>query len=212
MNRFFWLTACLALLILGGGPAATASGQSLWQNRLPKWENPVGDQRAARPGDLLVVTIRERTNVQNRDQRQLQKQANLSTSAAGDFDVAGVLGDSSAESEANQDSDSTRRFNGNTQYRSERDFVDRFTVTVVDVLPNGNLVIAGKRRIGLEGDERSLVLTGTVRAIDVRADNTVASSLVAGLQLQYQAAEGGAEKAFINQGWMGRKFNRLWPF
>ena len=45
-------------------------------------------------------------------------------------------------------------------FRSERQFTDRFTVQVIDVLPNGNLVVAGKRNMAVHGDTRKLTLTG----------------------------------------------------
>jgi flagellar L-ring protein precursor FlgH len=81
---------------------------------------------------------------------------------------------------------------------------------VVDTLPNGNLVISGERSVGLEGDNRKLVLSGVVRSVDVSRDNVVSSQMVSNLKIRYEADQ-GAEKSFINQGWLGRKLNRLWP-
>ncbi len=193
-------------------PWETASAQSLWQNRADKWANPVGDFRALRPGDLLVITIRENTDVQNRDQRQMNKATQQSSKAGGGFSLSGLFGTSKGEADADQSSSATRKFNGQSQNDIERVFTDKFTVTVLDVMPNGNLLVAGKRQLSVEGDAREIVLTGQVRPVDVKPDNSVASNFVADLKLQYESNDVGSESAFVNQGWLGRKMNKWLPF
>jgi flagellar L-ring protein FlgH len=208
---FRWLVAFVLLTSFLALPAPV-SAQSLWQQRSDRWESSIADLRALRPGDLLVITINESTDVQNRDQRQMNKQSEAGMSTSSEFDLEGLIGTANGGWDADYESSANRRFNGNTQYLSERELLDRFTVTVVDVLPNGNLLVAGKRQISLEGDTRSLVLSGQVRSVDVRPDNTISSRAVAGLDIRYESLEGGAERALINQGWLGKKFNRWWPF
>ena len=83
-------------------------------------------------------------------------------------------------------------------------------MTVVDVLPNGNLVVEGTRRIAVQGDVRDIRLTGIVRQYDILPGNRVPSYLVADLRLTFDAQ--GAEQAFTSQGWLSRRFNRYWPF
>jgi flagellar L-ring protein precursor FlgH len=83
-------------------------------------------------------------------------------------------------------------------------------VTIVDRLPNENLLIAGRRKVTIDGDTRTLLLTGVVRAIDVTTNNTISSRLVSQLELSYENE--GVESKFLNQGWMGKKFNKWWPF
>lgn len=200
----------MAITVLTWGIPAPA--QSLWQQRSDRWAAPVADLRALRPGDLLVITINESTDVQNRDQRQMNKQNQSSTQSKGKFDLGGIIGTATGGANGQQEAQSSRRFNGNTQYTSERELLDRFAVTVIDVLPNGNLLVSGRREIGLEGDTRSLVLSGQVRPVDVQPDNTISSRLVAGLDIHYESHDGGAERSFINQGWLGRRMNRWWPF
>ncbi len=114
---------------------------------------------------------------------------------------------------ANANSSANRDFQGNTRYKSERDFSDRFTVSVIDRLPNGNLLIRGKRMVSMEGDGRELVLTGMVRAVDISGLNQISSKDIADLEIRYETDPNeGTEKHFFNQGWLGRKFNRWWPY
>ncbi len=84
------------------------------------------------------------------------------------------------------------------------------TVTVTDVLPNGNLILRGTREITIQGDNRTLIVTEVVRAYDISPDNTVNSRLVSDLRMFYDGK--GAEQAFTKQGWLGRIGNKVWPF
>lgn len=204
------MLCCLAALygIFGSGAEATA--QSIYDNARPRYNNLFRDLRSFQTGDLLVVTIDQSTDVQNRDQRNLNKDARASKSLGFDFGLGGIFGTEDGSIEAQGDTEARRAFNGGTQLRSERDFIDRFTVTIVDRLPNDNLLIAGRRKVTIDGDTRTLLLTGVVRAIDVTTNNTISSRLVSQLELSYENE--GVESKFLNQGWMGKKFNKWWPF
>lgn len=203
-------------LLTGGLVAILAAcsnplhAQSIYDNARPRYNNLFRDLRSFTTGDLLVVTIDQSTDVQNRDQRNLNKDASASKSLGLGFGLGGIFGTEDGSIEAEGSSDSNRAFNGNTQLRSERDFIDRFTVTIVDRLPNDNLLIAGKRKVTIDGDTRTLILTGVVRSIDINTNNTISSRLVSQLELSYE--NDGVESKFLNQGWLGKKFNRWWPF
>ena len=58
-------------------------------------------------------------------------------------------------------------------------------VTVTQVLPNGNLVIEGKRKVGMNAETQEITLTGIVRPQDIAFDNTIQSPLVADAQIKY---------------------------
>ncbi len=189
---------------------AIAQSPSLWQRRDQRRSNLIADVKARNPGDLLSITINEQSDVDNRDLRSMRKAASSGMEASGSYGLGnGSQGSLTSEYESAAD----RAINGDTQYRSEREFLDQFTVMVVDTQPNGNLIVAGTRNVSLEGDARKLVLTGIVRRADVQPNNTVSSRLVYNLSLQYESVEGqGAEQKFINQGWLGKKLNKFWPF
>ena len=189
-----------------------AQSSSLWQRRDPNFSNQFADIKAHRPGDLLIVRINERSDVQNKDQRLMQKQNSSASDGSASAGATGALGDVTGGLNFEQDSSAARAFNGNAQFRSERAFIDQFTVMVIDTTPNGSLLISGTRHVALEGDQRTLVLTGIVRATDVMPDNTIPSAKVANLDIRYETTgQEGAEEKFINQGWLGKKLNRIWP-
>lgn len=195
------------------GSELDAQTPSLWQRRDHQMTNLVADVKAKRVGDLLFITIQERSDVDNTDQRLLQKQNNTSSSGEGSYSLGGGVGNAAGNLGFNQDSAANRQFNGNTEFRSERGFTDSFTVRIVDSLPNGNLLISGTRELTLEGDNRRLILTGVVRGTDITATNTVSSGLVSDLIIRYEShGKEGVEKEFVNQGWLAKKVNKFWPY
>ncbi|MCA9066040.1 MAG: flagellar basal body L-ring protein FlgH, partial [Planctomycetaceae bacterium] len=105
---------------------------------------------------------------------------------------------------------SNRSFDGEASYSDSREFTDQITVTVVDVLPNGNLLLSGQRCLTIAGEKRTLVVSGMVRPIDIGPDNRVNSRYVADLRTVYEG--NGPSRKYVRQGWMGRAMNRIWPF
>lgn len=57
---------------------------------------------------------------------------------------------------------------------------------MVDVLPNGNMIIAGKRCLTIAGEQRTLTISGVVRPIDLGPDNKINSTLIADLRTVYE--------------------------
>lgn len=186
--------------------APTCCAQSIWAKRNPRFSHFFFDTGARRAGDLLTVLVRENTDVTNRDQRSLGK----TTSAGFDFDFAGASTGAASSANATIAKNSNREFDGDSQYQIARQFTDRITVQVIEVRPNGDLVIAGSRTQVVGEEQRQLMISGVVRPQDVSANNTVTSQYVADFRVEYQGC--GPETHFTNQGWVGRITNRIWPF
>ena len=130
--------------------------QSLFERRDLTRMEPFTNYVARARGDLLVVLINENTDVENRDERSLDRQGSSSSNAGLNYGLTGNLGQQQGAGSFGSSSDGARAFTGDSEFRSERQFQDRFTVTVVDVLPNGNMLIEGKRNVVLQGDKRTL--------------------------------------------------------
>ncbi len=200
----------LALPVVFVAAAWSARADSLWSRRDPRSAFLFVDSRARRVGDVLTIVIEETTGVDNKDERQMSKD----TKAGG---ILGFKGSTTAgklsragQVDVDVSGSSTRSFDGKSQYSVGRHFQERVSVTVVDVLPNGNLVITPYRRRVVSGEERLTRLSGIVRPIDVALDNTVQSQFIANLQVDYVGR--GAESRFTNQNYFGRVLNYLWPF
>lgn len=208
MNRKHALACgCLAVL-LGSPPLATA--ENLWERRTPERGFLFYDTKARNIGDVVTVMISQTTGVDNKENRAMQK----STSSKGALDLTtktdGGFGAQGAEGSLDLSSSSSRKFDGQSNYSTAQAFTDRMTATVMDVLPNGNMVIVGERRVRVAGEERTLVLTGVIRGLDIGPDNTIGSQYVSDFRLDYQT--GGSSNKFTRQGWLGRAVNVVWPF
>lgn len=198
----------IVLVLLASAP--TALGDSLWMRRDPRFANLFQDFRARRVGDLLTIVVDETTEFEGLERRELDKKTQTSAgyrfngksssdsvgrSFAAEFDGQGV---------------SQRKFDGKNNSSIDRRLFDRMTVTVVAVLPNGNLVIEGTRRRVIQREVRTLLVRGVVRPADISAQNTVSSHFVAEFDVVY--AGRGPESAYTNHGWWGRILNKLWPY
>lgn len=204
----FLLTLALGLPCLVAVQPTQA--QSLFERRSPLQIDQHRSITATRKGDLLTVLINEATDVESVDNRSLDKSGSSSVGGDLSYGLGGGLGGAEGTGTLSQSSSSARNFSGDSEFRSERQFTDRFTVQVIDVLPNGNLVVAGKRNMAVHGDTRKLTLTGVVRTFDLLPGNTVPSNLVANLNISLEGK--GPEQKFVKQGWFSRKINKLWPF
>lgn len=198
-------TIALALLLILFSTASSPA-QSLWDRRVPSMVDLVGDTAARHVGDLVTIIVRENTDVANRDQRQMAKETDASMNL--DFSATGDLGSGAGTFDFQNESD--RSFRGQSQLTVEQEFLDQITVPIVDILPNGNLVLGGRRERLIAGEKRTLVVSGVVRAIDIGPTNTVRSQHVAHFKVCYEGD--GPESSFANQGFVGRLFNRIWPF
>jgi len=187
-----------------------ALADSLWKKRDPQKAYLFYDSRARNVGDLLTLIISESSEVENSENRSMDK--NSSNTVTGDYAAGSSGGLATQAANASLDFAGTakRAFSGKANYRDSREYTDHITVTVVDVLPNGNMVISGRRCLSIAGEQRTLVVSGVVRPIDLGPDNKISSRYVADLKTVYEGE--GTSKKFTRQGWFSRAANKVWPF
>ncbi|MDA1018127.1 MAG: flagellar basal body L-ring protein FlgH, partial [Planctomycetota bacterium] len=181
------------------------SAESLWKRRSHSSAFIFHDNRARNVGDLLTVRIRELTTVDNDEGRTLAKD----TDKRHRFNFIAGAAPNGTRSEVGADHDirgrSNRSLETNSQFESDRVFVDELTVTVLDVLPNGNLVVSGFRHRMVSDEMRKLRISGIVRANDIESTeegNFVDSRFVANFRVAYEGE--GVESKFTRQGFLGR--------
>ncbi|HKK03898.1 MAG TPA: flagellar basal body L-ring protein FlgH, partial [Gammaproteobacteria bacterium] len=102
-------------------------------------------------------------------------------------------------------------FDGEGDAAQSNQLEGSITVTVSEVLPNGNLVIQGEKWVKINQGQEYIRLRGIVRPVDIGPDNTVLSTQVADAQLAYGGT--GVVAQSNSPGWLTRFFNSpLWPF
>jgi flagellar L-ring protein FlgH len=103
------------------------------------------------------------------------------------------------------------KFTGQGDSAQSNSLTGYLAVTVVRVLPNGYLVVAGQKQLGLNQGKEVLRLTGIVRPIDLSANDTIPSYRVADAHISYVGK--GALADANKQSWLSRLFNSPWmPF
>jgi flagellar L-ring protein precursor FlgH len=163
------------------------------------------DRKPRYVGDILTIQINERLNA--------SQKANSSTERTSEFEagfpgVYGVLG--TRIKPLNATASASNTFDGKGETASSNLFTGSITVTVLEVLANGNLVVAGEKQIGIRQNSEVLKFKGVVNPNNIRPGNVVDSTQVADARLDYRGG-GAIEEAQI-QGWLTRFFNSFSPF
>ncbi len=160
------------------------------------------DRRARNVGDTLIISINEKTSASKKSNSNANR-----TGSAG-FSVPSIFGlPGKSFQGADLSANSSTSFDGKGESASNNDFTGIITVTVTEVLPNGNLVIEGVREVDVNGDRQVVVLTGVVRAVDVAPNNSISSTLVG--QLRIRSIGRGLIKDSLSPGWLMRILNKI---
>ncbi len=203
-------TLFFTLVVMAACPQFVPA-QSLWDRRDAGVTEMFHDYRARRVGDVLTVLIEETTGSDAQEQRSLAKATTASGTTIGDWNATTIgqlfkgLG-----FQVDASNVSNRTFDGKANSTIARTFTDRMTFVVIDVLPNGNLVVEGCRHRVISKEIRTLRLTGVVRPADIASNNTLQSYFIGNLWFSYEGR--GPETTATNQNWGGRIVNLLWPY
>jgi len=107
--------------------------------------------------------------------------------------------------------ESANDFSGKSDSSQSNKLQGSITVTVSQVLPNGNLVVQGEKWIAINQGDEYVRLRGIVRPVDITPANTVLSTQVGNAQIAYRGK--GAPAEANSMGWLARFFNTpIWPF
>lgn len=186
-----------------------APAQSLWRDDVS--HAMYADKRGAAVGDILTIVVQENTTANKSNETKTERQSSLSAAitsflyspaSSGVLTKGGQLPAMAYNSDAKHD--------GQGAINNSESIVAHIAVHIIDVLPNGNFVIEGKRETSFSGEQQTITLRGTVRADDVASDNTVLSYNVADATIQIIGK--GTVTDSTNKGWFTRVWDKLNPF
>jgi flagellar L-ring protein FlgH len=162
---------------------ASYNANSLWRNGSRAFFK---DQRAARIGDILTVTVNitDKANFANETQR--------SRTAKDDSGITDFVGSKTLGVQAQKilpgrilTADSTSSSDGKGSVNRQEALQTNVAAVVTQILPNGNLVVEGKQEIRVNFEIRELIVAGIVRPEDIQSDNTIDSSKIAQARIAY---------------------------
>ena len=163
------------------------------------------DRRPRLIGDSLTVQIVENINASQRSSSTVDKAGSVNSGITGfPFLSSKLLGKLSVGAET----ENTFAGSGGTQ--SANTFTGTITVTVVDVLPNGHLAVAGDKQIGVNQNVDVLRFSGTVDPRAVQAGSTVPSTAVSNVRVESRGRGQQQDAQVI--GWLARFFLSVLPF
>lgn len=150
---------------------SSAAADDLFSNS--RWPYLASDRSAARVGDVLTIVVYQAAEARNSAQNGARKQFSLSGAVRG-----GALRESGEAALAGG-------YNGSGEVRREESFTTQVSVTVTDILANGDLKIAGEQDMFVNGEKTRVAVRGRVRPVDIGADNRVLSSRIADAEISY---------------------------
>jgi flagellar L-ring protein precursor FlgH len=162
------------------------------------------DHRARLVGDTITVQIVEKVSASQKSTSSVDKGGKVD---AGISALPFLSANSFARATASGSSSNTFAGKGSTENSS--DFAGTITATVIDVLPNGHLVIAGEKQIGVNHNVDVLRFSGQVDPRTIQPGNTVASAQVANVRIENRGRGQQAEAQGI--GWLARFFLNVLP-
>ncbi len=199
----------ILLALLAAGAAANSHGQSIWREDTS--HSMFADKRASSVGDIITIVVQETSTANKSDETKTERQSSL-TAAITSFlypgGVAPALLRSGQLPAMAYNSD--QKHDGTGAINKSQSIVAQIAVRVVDVLPNGNLIVEGKRETSFGGEHQTIILRGVVRSYDVTASNTVLSYNVADATIQIISR--GTVTDSTNKGWFGRIWDKVSPF
>ena len=205
MKTFTLLCSTLSL--------ATSIGyaDSLWTTPTNTERSMFADHKAARTGDILTVLVSEIAATQSSQSKKSNKDSSIDAgisqflfppAVSGFGTKAGALPGTKLAAKSD--------FSGGGQVNNTQSLTARAAVLVTDVLPNGNLVIEGVRVVSFSGETQFVVLHGLVRPDDVTSTNTIASSNIADVRIEF-ISEGSLTDA-QKKGWLTKAYDKLRPY
>ena len=170
------------------------------------------NDKARNIGDIVTIKIVESASATNKASTQTGRSSTLDAGLDNFFNLEerypstspffNPFGSVSANFESDFDgSGSTARSNALTAY---------ITARVIDILPNGILVIQGTREVRVNHENQIITLTGMVRPRDISSENVVQSTYLADARITYSGTGIINEKQ--RPGWLSRILGKVWPF
>jgi flagellar L-ring protein precursor FlgH len=209
MHKTTSILIALASLALMPAPAAAQTRPGSIYDPASGMGGLISEKTAMRKGDIVTVIISENQNVQNNEASDLSRSTNLNYKI-NSFNIA----PDAFNPLPTVDADSSDGFIGQAKYEKSGSFRARLAAVVVDRLPNGNLVVSGRREIRIDQETKLIEFTGIVRRWDIQADNTIQSELVANAEIVYRGS--GPLTDHTNRkglgGWLHGLWAWFWPF
>jgi flagellar L-ring protein precursor FlgH len=163
------------------------------------------DRRARNVGDIITITILENTNASKKSATNTGRASNNNFGVNA---LQGLPGKSFLGSTLGATSDFS--FDGKGESSNNNAFTGTITVTVTEVLANGNLLVSGEKQVGINQGSEFIRLSGIINPTQLTSANTIPSTQLADARIEYRGSGAVAENQ--QTGWLSRFFLNVLPF
>lgn len=163
------------------------------------------DRRARYVGDTMTIVIAETTSASTKSNTNVSRATNISASIP---TVSGLPGKSLQGLTLSAESENTLAGKGDAAANNV--FTGNITVTVIEVLPNGNLLVSGEKQVSVGHGTEYIRLSGVVNPYFISMANSISSANVADARIEYK--ETGVISEAQVMGWLARFFMNVLPF
>jgi flagellar L-ring protein precursor FlgH len=163
------------------------------------------DRRARNVGDTLIIVIAEKTDASKKSNTNTGRASN---NAFGVNALAGLPGKTFLGSTLGATSNFS--FDGKGESASNNDFSGTITVTVTEVLANGNMLVSGEKQVGINQGSEFIRVSGVVNPLQLTGANSVLSTQIADARIEYRS--NGVVDENQKTGWLTRFFLNVLPF
>ncbi|AMO75077.1 flagellar L-ring protein precursor FlgH [Pseudomonas citronellolis] len=191
-------------------PAAQNNG-SIYQAGFEN--NLYGDRKAFRIGDIITITLNEKTQASKKANSDISKDSSNKMGLTSLFGSKATTNNpfGSGDLSLSAEYSGNRETKGDSAAGQSNSLTGSITVTVAEVMPNGILAVRGEKWMTLNTGNELVRIAGLIRADDIATDNTVSSTRVADARITYSGT--GAFADASQPGWLDRFFlSPLWPF
>ena len=175
------------------------------------------DMHARRVGDILTIILSEKTNASKQAATNTARDSTVDVKNptlfghTPTFDLPRPFNPALQGLTLDNSLSSANAFKGQGDSAQSNSLTGSITVTVAEVLPNGNLFVKGQKRLTINQGDEYVQFSGIVRTVDINPDNSVPSTKVADANIAYIGD--GMVNDVNSQGWLARFFNgKWWPF
>lgn len=163
------------------------------------------DRRARNVGDTLIIAINEKISASKKSSSAASRKGSDKL----DVPILGALsGGNILRTPLSASSENT--FEGKGDSSSNNAFTGTITVTVIEVLPNGNLLVSGEKQMSINQGGEFVRFSGVINPINISSSNSVSSTQVADARMEYKGT-GYIDEA-QTMGWLARFFMSVSPF
>lgn len=163
------------------------------------------DRRARYVGDTLTINLIEKTNATTKSNAKAERTHDVETTVT---TLAGVPGKSFQG--LGVEASNSNKFEGKGENAANNTFTGTITVTVIEVYPNGNLLVSGEKQVAIGQGQEFVRFSGVVNPASITGANTVNSTQVADARVEYKESGIAAEAQVM--GWLARFFLTVLPF